>query len=148
MIAVKKQNLLQGAICLICGIVLYRFALPLEGTEFSGGTLTGRLLSLSMVSMALFLLAMVVTFFVRRFGALIALAGCILGLPIYLYFVAPGPFRKVFGGNYSVPLQANFVWDSWAVAGILTIATMIAVLLWSLASPGNASTARAGQSVP
>jgi hypothetical protein len=73
----------------------------------------------------LFFAAAVVSFFYARVGAAIALAATVLQLPLYVYFIAPGPFRAVFRGDYSVPLRANFEWDRWSVAGILVLAATI-----------------------
>jgi hypothetical protein len=77
----------------------------------------------------LFVLALLLTFFYRRTAAAITLIACLLCLPLYFYFTAPGPFRWVFRGEYSVPLQANFVWNKWDIAGIvaLTIAACLGV---------------------
>ena len=85
-----------------------------EGTEFIGGWLTGPLLNLYDVGTFLFVPALLLAFFFRRIAAAFALTASLLCLPLYLYFVAPGPFRSVFRGEYSVPLQASFVWNSWA----------------------------------
>jgi len=69
----------------------------------------------------LFLGALVLTLFYLRIAAAIALAACLSCLPLYLYFAAPGPFRGVFRGEYSVPAPSNFVWNGWTMAGILSI---------------------------
>ena len=52
----------------------------------------------------------------------------------YLYFLAPGPFRRVLRGEYSVPLQAPVVWNIWAIAGILSLAVAIVLSVRCLAT--------------
>jgi hypothetical protein len=77
----------------------------------------------------LFVVALLLTFFYRRIAAATTLIACFLCLPLYLYFTAPGPFRWVFRGEYSVSPQANFVWNKWNIAGIvaLTIAACLGI---------------------
>lgn len=78
------------------------------------------------------MLALVLTFVRPRIAAALAIVASLLCLPLYLYFTAPGPFRRVFGGEYSVPLQANFVWDRSAVLGVLTVAVALCTCIWNL----------------
>ncbi|HEV2687466.1 MAG TPA: hypothetical protein VGV35_02900, partial [Bryobacteraceae bacterium] len=111
--------------CLVCTALTWRYAAGLEGTEFSGGRISGPLLDMFDGGGVLFFAAAVVSFFYARVGAAIALAATVLQLPLYVYFIAPGPFRAVFRGEYSVPLRANFEWDRWSVAGILVLAATI-----------------------
>jgi hypothetical protein len=124
-----KQKLLQTSACLLCALLAWRYGSELEGTEFSGGRITGPLLDMYDIGLFLFFPAMLVTFFYRRVAAAIAVAACLLCLPLYLYFTAPGPFRWIFRGNYSVPAPAGLVWTKWGVAGILalTLAMYVAV---------------------
>ena len=90
-------------------------------SEFSGGWLTGKILTMADIGALLFLSALVFTIFLPRLGAVVALAAILLCLPFYLYIVMPGPYRKIFKGEYSVPLQGAFVWNSWAIAGIISL---------------------------
>jgi len=69
----------------------------------------------------LFLTAVLLTFFLRRVASTIALAATLLCFPFYLYILMLGPYRWIFKGEYSVPLQRPFHWDTWAVAGILCL---------------------------
>jgi hypothetical protein len=87
----------------------------------------------------LFVVALLLSFFYRRIAAAIMLLACLLCLPLYLYFLAPGPFRGAFRGDYSVPLQASFVWNNWNVAGIaaMTIASAIGVRALLFAPTSN-----------
>jgi hypothetical protein len=123
-----------AASCLLCLIVGWRYGFNLDGTEFSGGRLTGRLLNLNDVGTLLFIPALLVTFFYRRIAAATSLTASLLCMPLYLYFIAPGPFRWVFRGEYKVLLQANFVWDGWTVLEMLPLAVAMSLALWNLAT--------------
>ena len=124
-----KTKITQSAVCLLCAVIVWRYGSDLEGTEFSGGWLTGPLLDMEETGSLLFVLALLLTFFYRRIAAATTLIACLLCLPLYLYFTAPGPFRRVFRGEYSVPLQASFVWNKWNITGIvaLTIAACLGI---------------------
>jgi len=137
----KKQKLMQSLICFSCAIVAWRYPSGLEGTEFSGGWLTGRLLVMCAVGSLLFVAALILTFFSRRISAGIALTACLLCLPLYLYFTAPGPYRWVFKGEYSVPLQSRFVWDTGSVIGmfLLGIAVFVCTRALLTADPERVS---------
>ena len=90
-----RRNLTQAAACLICAIPAWRYSIVLEGTEFSGGTVTGPLLSFEGAAAELFVLGLVLAFLYRRIAAVVTVAACVLCLPVYLQFIAPGPFRWV-----------------------------------------------------
>src|SRR5713101_6278311 len=95
----NKQNLWRATMCLLCAVFTWSMFGPLEGTEFSGGSITGPLLHLYDVGTLLFVLALILTFVRLRLAALIGVTASLLCLPIYLYFTAPGPFRRVFRGE-------------------------------------------------
>jgi hypothetical protein len=117
----NKQKLLQG-VAFLAGVgVLWIRLDDFGNSEFIGGWLTGRIFSMADDGGMLFLLALVLTIFLPRIASAVALAASLLCLPLYLYVVAPGPFRQLFKGVYSVPLQDWFVWDWWAVSGITTL---------------------------
>ena len=82
------------------------------------------------------MLALVLTFVRPRIAAALAIVASLLCLPLYLYFTVPGPFRRVFGGEYSVPLQANFVWDRSAILGVLAVTVAICICIWNLRTVG------------
>jgi formate hydrogenlyase subunit 3/multisubunit Na+/H+ antiporter MnhD subunit len=128
----KKQKLWQAPGCLLCAAVALRFTSDLEGTEFSGGRITGPLLNMQNAGALLFILALIVTFLSRRAAAAITLLAGLLCLPLYLCFTAPGPFRSIFKGEWKTPLSANFVWDWWSIAGIVTVAIAVYACLRSL----------------
>jgi len=123
------QKFFQCGICLLCAVITWRYSTGLEGTEFSGGWLTGRLLNASDVGTWLFVAALALAFPFRRIAAGAALTAALACLPLYLYIVAPGPFRRIMGGEYSVPLQASFVWDPLGILAIclLIVATAVSI---------------------
>jgi hypothetical protein len=56
------QKLAQAAACLLCAIMVWNYGIGLEGTEFSGGRVTGPLLDLYDIGSILFILAVLLTF--------------------------------------------------------------------------------------
>lgn len=129
-----KSELWQAASLFLCLAVAAPQTDWIGASEFSGGWVTGPLLSMFQNGVPLFFLAMILTFFYQRIGAVIGIAASVLCLPLYLYFVVPGLFRSVFGGEWSVPLQAYFVWNMWAMAGMLTLAAAAFVCSRSFSS--------------
>jgi hypothetical protein len=85
----------------------------------------------------LFLVALFLTILFPRVAAAIALGATLFCMPFYLYILMPGPYRQVFQGEYSIPLQRPFVWNNWAVVGIL-IAVIAAFLNLRCLSKGRA----------
>ena len=122
---VTKVRLWQAGSCLLCIALAWRNSLGYEGTEFSGGRITGPILMLQDIGALLFLVALILTFFSSRISAAVVAIASLLCLPLYLYFTAPGPFRWVFKGDYSVPLTSNFVWDLWRVLAMIMLALAI-----------------------
>ncbi len=132
----EKQKLWMGVSCLICVLVVLQNIDGLEGTEFSGGWLTGPLLTMAEVGSLLFLLAMVATFVLPRVAAATAIVSSLLCVPLYLFFVAPVPFSRVFapGHEFKVYHSPGFHWDTWAIAGLLTVAFTTYFCLRALAA--------------
>ena len=126
------QRLWQASICLLCAVVTWWMFLRLEGSEFSGGSVTGPLLDLYNSGTLLFVAALVLTFFYLRIAAIIAMAASLVCLPLFLYFTAPGPFRRLFPGEYSVPLQARFVWNKFNILGMFILVLAMFVSIRSL----------------
>jgi hypothetical protein len=126
-----KQQLGLALSCLVCVIVALRNTNGLEGTEFSGGWLTGPLLSMTDIGTVLFVLALIVTFMYPRTAGAIGLASSLLCLPLYLYFIAPVPFNRIFGFGHQFKVQPSggFHWNRWAIAGVLTLAVTIYISL-------------------
>jgi hypothetical protein len=130
----KKLEMLQAVSCLLCFILAWAYLDDIGASEFSGGWLTGPLFKMADYGCTLFFLSLFLTFFLRRIAGVTALVASLLCMPFYLYFLAPGPFRRVFKGEYSVPLQTSFVWNTWAIAGILSLLLAIVVSLPCLAA--------------
>lgn len=130
------HELSLALVFLVAMFVALRNSNGLDGTEFSGGWLTGPLLSMTDVGIVLFLLALIVTFVGRRVAAAIGLAASLLCLPLYLYFIAPVPFSQIFsfGHEFKVQPSAGLHWDRWAITGVLTLAATVYVCLSNFAA--------------
>jgi hypothetical protein len=115
----SKQSHWQAAACLACAGLLWIHLDAFGASEFSGGPVTGKLFTMAELGSLLFFVALLLTVFFPRVAAAIALAATLLCLPFYLYILMPGPYRQIFKGEYSAPLQRPFVWDNWAVVGVL-----------------------------
>src|ERR1700674_5277675 len=126
-----KQELWQAGSCLVCIVVAWIHLDDLGNSEFGGGWLSP-FFAMANNGSDLFIPAIALTFFYRRIAAVIALIASLLCLPLNLYFIAPGPFRWAFKGEYSVPLRANFVWNNWAIAGIASL--LVAIFFCSAVS--------------
>ena len=113
-----KEKIWQAVACLACTAVLWIHLDDFGASEFSGGWLTGPLFKMADLGVLLFLVALVLTFFLRRTAATIALAAVLLCFPFYLYILMPGPYRWIFRGEYSIPLSRPYHWDNWAAAGV------------------------------
>ena len=141
---IRRQEMWQAISCLLCFIVAWAHLDDVGASEFSGGWLTGALFKMADYGCTLFFLALFLTFSLRRIAGVTALVASLLIMPFYLYFLAPGPFRRVFKGEYSVPLQTNFVWNTWAVVGIVSLLLAIVVSLFCLAAAVRQSTPAPG----
>jgi hypothetical protein len=95
----SKQNVWQAIAFLACAGVLWIHLDDFYASEFSGGWLTGKLLTMADIGTLLFLSALVFTIFLPRFGAVVALAAIMLCLPLYLFFIMPGPYQRLFKGE-------------------------------------------------
>jgi hypothetical protein len=116
----SKQKVWQAAAFFACVVVLWIRLDDSGASEFSGGLLTGKLFTMADLGSLLFLVALLLTIFFPRVAAAIALAATLLCLPFYLYILMPGPYLQIFKGEYSVPLQRPFVWNNWAIVGVLS----------------------------
>jgi hypothetical protein len=128
---VPKGQMWQALACLVCTALLWIHLDDFGASEFSGGWLTGPLFKMAYLGSLLFLLSLVLTFFLRRTVATIALAATLLCFPFYLYILMPGPYRWIFKGEYSVPLNQPFHWDNWAVVGVLSLLLVVTLSLRS-----------------
>jgi hypothetical protein len=123
----RMQKLFQAVSCYLGIYATYHMSIGLEGSEFSGGRVTGPLLNMNDTAALLFAVAMILTIWWPRVAAAIALLSSLLYLPICVYFTMPGPFRWVFRGEYSVYEPRNFVFCPPAVAGLLIAAATAVV---------------------
>jgi hypothetical protein len=123
--------------CLVGALVVVQNTKTLSGTEFSGGWLTGPLLSIAEIGMVLCLLAFGVAFAHARVAAAIGLASSLLCLPLYLYLIAPIPFTELFRLRHEFKVQAigGFHLDSWAIMGVLSLGATTYVCLRGIAIP-------------
>jgi hypothetical protein len=82
---VKKpdiQQVYQAGSYLICVFLALQITSGLEGTEFSGGWLTGPLLSMEDTGTVLFIVSVVLTFVFPRVAAAIGLASSLPCFPL------------------------------------------------------------------
>ncbi len=130
------QQVYQASSCVLCVFLALKETADVEGTEFSGGWLTGPLLSMIEIGTLLFILAVVGTFLLPRVAAAIALASSVLCLPLYLYDIAPVPFAQVFarGHEFKVQPAAGLHWNTWPVAGLLAIGVTVYVCVRRIAT--------------
>jgi len=115
------QKIWQVVAFLACEGVLWVRLGDFGGSEFIGGRLTGKLFAMAELASMLFILAVLMTSFFPRIGAVIALAASLLCVPFYRYVIMPGPYRQIFRGQYSVPLGKPIVWNTWAALGMLSL---------------------------
>jgi len=96
----------------------------LDGTEFSGGWLTGPLLSMADIGTVIFILAFVLTFLFPRVAAAIGLVSSLLCVPLCCFLVAPIPFAQVFarGHEFKVQPAPGFHWHTWPGIALLVAA--------------------------
>lgn len=94
------------------------------GSEFSGGRLTGPLLSMADNGALLFILAFLLTFLFPRIAAAIGLLSSLLYLPLSCFFIAPVPFAQVFapGGEFKVQPLPGFHWHTLPVTTLVGVA--------------------------
>lgn len=119
----ETQRVWQAISLLLCFLLALRITNGLDESEFSGGWLTGPLLSMADKGILLFVLAFVATFVFPRVAAVLGLASSLLCLPLYLFFIAPVPFNQVFGfgHQFSVQPTPGLHWGKWTVTGLLAL---------------------------
>src|SRR6185312_5143335 len=117
----------QAANLLLCASLAMKLTSGLDGTEFSGGLLTGPLLSMADYAIILFILSLILTFLFPRIAALIGIASSLLCLPLYCFFLAPVPFNEVFarGHQFKVQPVPGFHWHTWLMVALFSVATTI-----------------------
>ena len=137
--SLPRRQLWLAVSCLGGAALTLQNAVGLEGTEFSGGWLTGRLLAMADVGAVLFVLALIATFPFPRIAAGVGLASSLLCLPLHLYLVAPAPFAAIFGFGHEFKVRpgAGFHWDPWAIAGLFMLAVATYVCSHGFAAIGR-----------
>jgi hypothetical protein len=121
----SKRDRTLAAVCVLGTIVSWRFMDYLGPTEFRGGTVTRPMWILLTLALDLYPLAAFLAFFYLPLAAGIALLAGVVALPIYLLFLFPGPFHRMFSGQWSVMATSNFNLDPWSLIGIATIAAVL-----------------------
>jgi hypothetical protein len=128
------RKLAHASILLLASWLSLRDISGLDGTEFSGGWLTGPILNMCEIAITFFVVGIVLAYPFPRIASVTSLLASLLSLPFLLYWIAPGPFRSVFKGEYSVPLQSNFVWNKWSLETTIAILIVMAMSVWNLFS--------------
>jgi hypothetical protein len=134
------EQVFQAGSFLLCVFLELQITSGLDGTEFSGGWLTGPLLSMADIGTLLFVLALVLTFLFPRVAAAIGLASSLLCLPLYCFFIAPVPFAQVFvrGHEFKVQPVQGFHWHTWPVTALLGVAVAVYACIRRLSHSGRA----------
>jgi hypothetical protein len=114
----------QATSFLLCFCLALRVTSGLDGTEFSGGWLTGPLLSMADVGIVLFVPAFLLIFVMSRLAAAIGLLSSLLCVPLCCFFIAPLPFAHVFarGHEFNVQPTPGFHWHAWPVVTLFAAA--------------------------
>jgi len=120
-----KRNLFQALCALMAAMFIGKFFIRLDGTEFSGGQITGPLLTLCLIGGCSMIAGAVLTFFYRRSSVGIITAAGVLSMLPCLYFMTPRLFRFVFRGEYAVSDPRMFSWDGPSVVVIVTVSLAI-----------------------
>jgi len=129
---------------LLCVCLTLQVTSGLDGTEFSGGWLTGPLLSMANIGTVLFVLALVLTLLLPRVAAGIGLVSSLLCVPLCAFFIAPVPFARVFrrGHEFKVQPSPGFHWHIWPVTTSLAIALACYLCIRRFAASGQTPTPR------
>ena len=134
----SKCRLATQAICYVGSLIsVWMTMSALDGSEFVGGRITGPSLNLSDAGLLLFCLALLLLFWFPRLSAVIAIAASLLVSPLLLYFLAPGFSRRIFKGEWAVPLNSSFAWNMWAALGIVAVLAVLIVSVRSLCGIGG-----------
>lgn len=128
----RFRKLAHASVLLLAAGLMIRIYDVVDGTEFMGGTVTGPIYNICGIAIVAFAVAIVLAYPLPRIASAISLLASLLSLPILLYFIAPGPFRAVFRGEYSVPLQSNFDWDRRLLGPAAAILILAIISVWNL----------------
>jgi hypothetical protein len=109
-----------ASIVLGAAVAFWRFQ-GLDGTEFSGGWLSGPMLKVQFAGILLLALAIFVASAYPRAAAVITLVAVLCCLPPHLFFLLPGAFP----GERSVPVNSYFEFnnlDFWSAVALAAVA--------------------------
>jgi hypothetical protein len=134
MTKLQKIQWWQVGACLACLLAVWPRLNALGSSEFSGGSATGVLFTLCDRGSWLLVAAALVTFVHPRMAAVAAFAACLICAPLYLYFLAPGLFRRILGGQWTTALPEAYRWDFCAIVGMVTLAVAVSICVRSLLS--------------
>ena len=134
----------QAGSFLLCSILALQVISRLDGTEFSGGWLTGPLLTMADLGTALFVLSLVLTFLIPRVTTAIGLVSSLLCLPLCCFFIAPVPFAQVFASGHAFAVQQapGFHWNTWPVTTLVAVAFALYVCVRRLVTGARMPTPR------
>jgi hypothetical protein len=96
---IGRQKLLQAISYVACLIGIWTNTARVDGSEFVGGSITGRLLFSADSGILAIAGSLVVLWWFPRIAAVLGITASLLSLPLLLYFVFPGLFQSVFKGN-------------------------------------------------
>lgn len=132
-------QVLQAVSFLVCACLALQITSGLDGTEFSGGWLTGPLLSMANSGTVLFVLAFPLTFLFRRIASGIGLVSSLLSAPLCAFLIAPVPFAETFarGHEFKVQPTPGLHWQAWPVATLLAVAFACYLCIRCLATSGQ-----------
>ncbi len=119
---------------LLASWLMLRNTSEIDGTEFIGGQVTGPIFTICEIGIIAFVVGIVLAYPLPRIASVISLLASLLSLPFLLYFIAPGPFRAVFRGEYKVPLQSNFDWNRWSLEPAIAVVIVVTISVWNLFS--------------
>jgi hypothetical protein len=93
------------------------------------------------VGTLLFAIAVAATLIYPRIGAAVGVAASLLCLPLYLFFIAPVPFSKIFGPGHEFKVQPEpgFHWETWPIMGFAAIALTIFLCVRGIATGRTAN---------
>ncbi len=124
---------------LICIVLNWKLTIGFGGTEFSGGRITGPLYSMSDAALLLFIVSLLLLIRLPRLSAAASGIATLLCIPVSFLLLAPGPFRRIAGGEWYVSLQSNFVLTCWNVGWEFALAATLSVSIAILFQPRNSA---------
>jgi len=130
--ALRFRKLAHVSILLLASWLSLRNTNSLDGSEFSGGRLTGPILTMCEIAIIVFVVGIVLAYPFPRIASVTSLLASLLSLPFLLYWIAPRPVRSIYKGEYSVPLQSNFVWNKWSLGTAVAILIVVVMSVWNL----------------